>query len=93
MTLVLTIIGFLGGVHLAMMLIAACYRVIDLWYRISDFWLSISMRILLLAVINLVPHLLAADLISDDLLTGFMWGQVFFACFHVGIYWLARLGL
>ena len=34
--MMLELICFLLGIHLAMLLIAASYRIIDLWYRISD---------------------------------------------------------
>ncbi len=85
--MILEIIFFILGVHLTMVLVAACYRIIDLWYRLSDFVVGIVIRILIVAgVIGLCLWGLEAD--SRN---AFVAGQLFFLTFHITIYWLGRV--
>jgi hypothetical protein len=85
--MIASVLLFLLGIHLMMTLLAAGYRVIDLWYRLGDFWLGIAARILMsLAIIGLLIVLLPAEWQS-----AFIDGLVFYLGFHVLAYWLGRL--
>jgi hypothetical protein len=84
--MILEVLCFFLGLHLTMLLVAACYRVIDLWYRISDYAVSILLQILAtLTVIGLCLWLIGAELRN-----AFLAGQIFFVSFHITIYWLGR---
>lgn len=81
------IFGFLIGVHLTITLFGALYRVIDLAYCLADHWLDIAARISL----NIAIIFLLYSLISGPFITGFFVGQIFFAVFHVAIFWIGQL--
>jgi len=83
----LELLGFLVGVHLTIVLLASMYRVIDLWYCISGHWLEVAARISLTIGIIFVIYFLS----RGDFRDGFYTGQIFFGCFHVGIFWVGRL--
>ena len=78
------IILFLLGIHLTIVLLASCYRIIDLWYCISIYSVQIVSRIALyLTIIALIYYFLESK--------SFLYGQLFFAIFHVSIFWIGRL--
>ncbi len=81
------LIGFIVGVQLTMMLLAALYRILDLWYRILDFWLAVAGRILLVS--GAIVLIYTAT--GGGFQSGFFVGQVFFVIFHIAIFWLGRL--
>lgn len=85
----LEVLGFFAGVHLTLTLFGALYRIIDLRYCLSQFWLEITARISL----NIAIIFLIYWLISGSFVTGFMAGQIFFALFHVSIFWIGQLAL
>lgn len=80
---------FLAGIHLMMTLIAAVYRIVDLWYRIDDFAVSILVRLLIPLVI--IGFLLAW--LEAGHWRAFTAGLVSFAVFHILVFWLIRLVL
>jgi hypothetical protein len=43
--MILSVLMFFIGIHFMIMLLAAGYRITDLWYRIGDFWKGILARI------------------------------------------------
>jgi hypothetical protein len=83
----LEVLGFFVGVHLTMTLFGSLYRVIDLAFCLSEFWLEITARISL----NIAVILLIYLLFSGDFVNGFTFGQIFFAVFHILIFWLGQL--
>lgn len=83
----LEVLGFVIGIHLTILLFASCYRVIDLWYCIGKHWLTVMARISIIAGTILIFYFLSPGAFQE----GFYAGQVFFACFHVVIFWLGRL--
>ena len=89
MTVVLEVAMFLIGIHFMMMLLAATYRIADLWYCIADHLQGIVARILTILALN------AAILwaLGGDTREAFLWGQAFYLLFHISAFWLARLGL
>lgn len=85
--MILEVLCFLLGVHLSMMLIAACYRLVDLWYRITDFIFGILTRIAVVAALNAIFILV----LPDDYQSAFINGQIFFLTFHIVIFWIGRV--
>jgi hypothetical protein len=85
--MILNILCFLLGVHLSMMLVASCYRLIDLWYRITDFIFSILARIAALLALNAI-FILWLQGTNQVALIG---GQLFFLLFHVTVFWAGRI--
>ena len=85
----LTILMFFIGFHLMIMLLAAGYRIVDLWYRIGDFWKGILARI---AGLTLLDGILLSTL-TGDALGGFVWGQLSYLVFHIVIFWVVRMGI
>ena len=85
--MILEILCFLLGIHLSMMLVASCYRLVDLWYRISDFIFTILIRIITVAALNaiFIVWLQGANQIA------FISGQIFFLTFHILIFWVGRV--
>jgi len=83
------VISFLVGIHFMMMILAAIYRISDLWYRIADFWVGIITRLVVILVINAA----ILWLLSTNTREAFLWGQAFYLSFHVSAYWITRLGL
>ena len=82
----LELLGFFVGIHLTMTLFGSLYRIIDLNFCLSEFWLEITARISLnIAVIFLIYFLL-----SGSFVTGFTYGQIFFAAFHILIFWVGQ---
>ncbi len=81
------ILLFLLGIHLAMQLIAACYGLVDLWYCIDRHLLRVLTRILFWgATVALLDFWLTVGY-----QTWFQAGILFFAVFHVVIYWFGQL--
>ena len=80
---------FFIGIHFMIMLLAAGYRIIDLWYRIGDFWKGILVRI---AGLTLLDGILLSAL-SGNALSSFAWGQLCYLVFHIVIFWAARIGI
>jgi len=85
----LPILMFFIGFHLMIMLLAAGYRIVDLWYRIGDFWKGILVRI---AGLTLLDGILLSTL-TGDARSGFVWGQLSYLVFHIVIFWVARVGI
>lgn len=83
----MTVLGFLLGVHLTVTLFGALYRLIDLSFALKQFWLQITSRIAL----NLTLIFLIYSFATGDLLQGFIYGQIFFTLFHIGVYWVGQL--
>ena len=85
--MILEILCFLLGIHLSMMLVASCYRLVDLWYRITDFIFTILIRIIVIAALNaiFILWLQGANQIA------FITGQLFFLAFHIVIFWVGRI--
>ncbi|HIG39159.1 MAG: hypothetical protein ABGY96_14785 [bacterium] len=80
-------IGFIVGIQLTMMLLAALYGILDLWYRIQDFWFAVIGRILLISGAIVLVY----SATGEGFQSGFFVGQVFFVIFHIAIFWLGRL--
>ena len=89
MIAVLEVAVFLIGIHFMMMLLAATYRITDLWYCISNHWQGIAARIVTILVLDAGILWLLGEGTSD----AFLWGQVFYLLFHISAFWLVRLGL
>lgn len=87
--MILSILMFLVGMHLMIVLLAAGYRIIDLWYRIGDFWAGILAKIV--GLILLEGILLTT--LTGDALSGFVWGQLSYLVFHIVIFLMARMGI
>ena len=83
------ILLFLLGIHMCILLLAASYRIVDLWYRIGDFLAGILTRIFLLAALDVGLALL----LPDNLQTAFIAGQISFLVFHIVIFWLGRFAI
>jgi hypothetical protein len=77
---------FLLGIHMAMLLVSACYRIIDLWYRLSEYVLGILARIFIIGGVSGLCYWG----FEGDLRTAFVAGQIFFVSFHIMIYWVGR---
>lgn len=78
---------FILGVHLAMQLIVRLYRIIDLWYRIRDFALGILVSIAGYGI--LIALLIWA--LEGKAETALMAGGIFFAIFHLAVFWIGKL--
>ncbi len=85
--MILDILCFLLGVHLSMMLVAALYRIIDLWYRISEFYSHVLRHLLLVLLLNAV-FLFGLDGSKQNALIA---GQLFFLAFHLVVFILGRV--
>ncbi|MFT7221648.1 MAG: hypothetical protein ACI8Z1_003270 [Candidatus Azotimanducaceae bacterium] len=77
---------FLLGIHMTMLLLAACYRIIDLWYDVFRYAANIFGRITLIILANVSLVLM----LSDALLPYFIAGQVFYFCFHIVAHAVSR---
>lgn len=75
---------FLLGVHLTMILFADCYRVIDLWYAIGEHAAAVTLRLIIIVSVIAVTYYLVPA--SHE--AAVLWGQIFFAAFHISVYWL-----
>jgi len=78
---------FLLGVLLCTRLIAACYGIIDLWYCWRQFWFRVFVKIAILVALIVAVGQLSAP--SHQI--AFLAGLIFFALFHVAIYWVGQL--
>ena len=87
--MILSILMFLVGMHLMIVLLAAGYRIIDLWYRIGDFWAGILAKIVGLTLLEGI----LLNTLTGDALSGFIWGQISYLVFHIVIFWIARMGI
>ena len=87
--MILSIVMFLVGAHLMIVLLAAGYRIIDLWYRIGDFWAGILAKIVGLTLLEGI----ILSTLTGDALSGFVWGQLSYLVFHIVIFWIARMGI
>lgn len=85
--MILEVICFLLGIHLSMMMVASCYRLIDLWYRLREFIVGILARIIVVAALNAIFMIAFQDAVQ----IAFISGQLFFLVFHVVIFWIGRL--
>ena len=87
--MILSVLMFFIGIHFMVMLLAAGYRIIDLWYRIDEFWKDILGKIVGLTFLDGI--LLTA--LSGNALSSFAWGQLCYLVFHIVIFWSARFGI
>ena len=87
--MILSVLMFVTGIHIMIMLLAAGYRIIDLWYRIGDFWKSTLAR---MAGLALLDGILLTTL-SGNALSSFVWGQLSYLIFHIVIFWTARMSI
>lgn len=87
--MILSVLMFFIGIHFMIMLLAASYRIVDLWYRIGDFWPGILTKIVGL---TLLEGILLSTL-TGDAFNGFFWGQLSYLVFHIVIFWVARMGI
>ncbi len=85
----LEVLLFLAGMQIMIMLLAAGYRYIDLWYRIGEYWPGITARFLVLVAVDAAIFYL----LENTYLNAFFWGQISYLIFHVGIFWLLRIGI
>jgi hypothetical protein len=82
----LSALMFLGGIHVTMMLLAACYGYLDLWYRIGEKWPAVSIRLLRVCALEA----LLIWLLDGHLLITFLWGQGCYLAFHLSKFLIAR---
>ena len=87
--MILSVLMFFIGIHFMIMLLAAGYRITDLWYRIGDFWKGILARI---AGLTLLDGILLSTL-SGNALSSFAWGQLCYLVFHIVIFWAAQIAI
>ena len=85
----LEVLMFIAGIQMMIELLAAGYRFIDLKYRLGDFWVQLTSRALILLAVNAVLLMQLPDMLAS----AFLWGQVAYLLFHIGIFWLIRAGL
>ena len=85
--MILEVLCFLLGIHLSMMMIASCYRLIDLWYRLREFIIGILVRIIVVAALNAIFIIW----LQDAYQIAFITGQLFFLIFHIVIFWIGRV--
>ncbi|MFT7687691.1 MAG: hypothetical protein ACI9FB_003048 [Candidatus Azotimanducaceae bacterium] len=83
----LEFLGFLIGIQLTINLFASCYRIIDLWYCIAEHKLAIAIRI----CVNLAAILIFYLVGNDQFEMGLVYGQLFFAAYHICIFWFGQL--
>jgi hypothetical protein len=70
------------GAHLAIRLVAALYRIIDLWHGIGRYW-----PVVLRGVLGWSGGLVAtAVLLPDRLRPAFLFGAAGFVLFYLGMY-------
>ena len=82
MTTLTTIALVLLGAHLALRLIAAVYRVNDLWYAIGKHWPRV-----LRGILGWGGAMVAtAVLLPDRFRSAFLWGALGFVGFYLGLY-------
>lgn len=84
-----TILAFLGGVHMMILLLVAGYRFLDLWYCIREHWSRLTLRLVTLVLVDLAIY----TLLPTDLAIAFINGQWLYLVFHVVIFWIARAGI
>ena len=89
MVTLLQVLCCFAGIHLTMLLLAAGYRFVDLWYCIGTAWPMASVRLFILLAINAA----ALELLGEPFARAFVMGQIGYVLYHIGIYWLIRLGL
>ncbi len=80
---------FLLGIYLAMRLVSAVYRFIDLWYRIRQFLPGILLELVLTLAVNLIIMLW----LEDNPRSALIYGELFFAGFHVLAFWAGRIAV
>lgn len=70
-----------------MQLIASLYRILDLWYRIGDFLLT-SARSVIFYILSMIFIWWYLEGRNES---AFLWGCIFFLCFHVSIFWIGQV--
>ena len=85
----LSVICFLIGVQLMIELLAATYRIVDLWYCLKDYWLSVAWRLAMVGVSNT----LLVYLLPDHLATAVIMGQLLYLGLHTGKFILIRAAI
>ena len=89
MTLLISTTLFLLGVYLSMRVIAALYRILDLWYTIGTAYPKVVRGILGWAGATVAITVL----VSDRHRPAFLWGLAAFVAFYLSLYVLVRLFL
>ncbi|MBO6556236.1 MAG: hypothetical protein JJ934_02065 [Pseudomonadales bacterium] len=89
MNIIIETLLFFAGVHFMILLLASCYRVIDLWYCIGNHWKDILATIIALGIFNAF----IVFMLPEEFKAPWVWGQVCYLSFHVVIFWIGRLGL
>ena len=84
-----SVLMFVVGIQMMIMLLASLYRIVDLWYRFADFVVGTVIRIVTLVGINV----LLVKLLPSDAQPAFIWGQVTYLLLHVSLFWFARAGI
>ncbi len=87
MTLLISTALFLLGVYLSIRVIAALYRILDLWYNIGTAYPQVLRGILGWAGTTVA----IAVLVSDRRRPAFLWGLAGYVAFYLGGYVLGRL--
>ena len=87
--MLMSVLMFLFGIHMMITMLAACYRIVDLWYRIGDFWAGIFARILGLSLVIGV----LIEFLPPDLQIAFVRGMGFYLAFHLVVFWIARIAI
>lgn len=83
----LDVIFFLAGIHMTIVVLAACYRFLDLWYCIEKVWIPVLGR--LLFVLSIETGLLL--ILDEGLRSAFIWGQACYIALHLSKYFIVRL--
>ena len=86
MLLVGKIIVFLLGMGVAVQIVAAFYRILDLWYTIRTEYPRVIRGILFWCGISG----LIAFLVGEDLRNAFLGGMIFYVPFYVGNFYLLQ---
>ncbi|MBI3983091.1 MAG: hypothetical protein HY337_09275 [Gemmatimonadetes bacterium] len=82
MTTLAPIVLFLLGLHVGLRMVAALYRIIDLWYMIGTAYPRVLGGIAGWAGTTVV----IAMLLPDELSAVFLWGVAAFIPFYLGLY-------
>ncbi|MCI5222153.1 MAG: hypothetical protein D3924_05655 [Candidatus Electrothrix sp. AR4] len=86
MMIVYKITVFLAGMCVAVQVMAAFYRILDLWYTIRTEYLKIIRGIAFWSGVSM----LLVILLGSDLRNAFLWGMTFYVPFYVINFLLLR---
>jgi hypothetical protein len=85
----INVLLFLFGIHLTIVLFAACYRIIDLWYAFEEHAANIALRLVVIVSVTCFTYFVLPP--SHE--SAVMWGQLSFTAFHITAYWLGIIWL